>query len=133
MLDRADPAGVDVDSAVPVRQHGIRPPAVPERPRHGDELLGAPIPVGVGEEAAAPEVLAGEGVRRCHHVPRRAPVRQVVQCRELPCHLKGFVERGVDGSGQADSFGDAGERCQNGEGVRPADHVQVVDAAAVLT
>ena len=56
----------------------------------------------------------------------------MVQRGELPCHLEGFVEGGVDGPGQAEPVGDRGERRQDGEGVGPADDVEVVDAAAVL-
>ena len=81
--------------------HGVGCPAVPEFARHGEELLGPLVAVGVVEEAAAAEVLAGERVRRGDDVPARAAVGQMVEGGELPCHLEGFVESGVDGSGQA--------------------------------
>ena len=56
----------------------------------------------------------------------------MIQRRELPCHLVGFVEGGVDGAGQAEPLGDCGERGQHRERVGPADNVEVVDLAAVL-
>ena len=63
MADRSDPAGIDVDSGIDVGKHCVGCPAVPEFARHGEELLGPLITIGVAEEAAAPEVLAGECVR----------------------------------------------------------------------
>ena len=98
----------------------------------GDELPRPPVPVGVIQEPATPEVLAGESIRRRHHVPAGATIGQVVECRELPCHFERFVEGGVDGADQAEAVGDGGQRCQHGEGVRPADDVEVVNAAAML-
>ena len=117
---------------LPVGDHRVGRPAVPELAGHGDELLGALIAVGVVEVAAATEVLAGERVRRRHHVPAGAAVGQVVQRGELPCHLEGFVEGGVDGAGQAEAVGDRRERGEHGEGVGSADDVEVVDAAAMF-
>ena len=132
MFDGPDAAGIDVDSGVDVGQHGIGCPAVPELARHGEELLGPRVAVGVVEKAAAPEVLAGEGVRRRDDVPAGTTVGEMVECRELPCHLEGFVEGGVDGPGQPDPVGDARQRGQHGEGVRAAHHVEVVDPATML-
>ena len=125
-------ARIDVDSAVTVGDHSVGRPAAPELARDDDELLGALVAVGVVEEAAATEVLAGERVRRGDHVPACAAVGQVVEGGELPCHFKWFVERGIDGACQPQSVGDAGERGEDGEGVGAADHVKVVDAATVL-
>ena len=51
---------------------------------------------------------------------------------ELAGHLVGLVEGGVDGAGQAEVVGDGGERGEDGEGVGPADDVQVVDLAALF-
>ena len=132
VLDHTNSAGVDVDSALPVGDHGVGRPAVPELARHGDELLGPLIAVGVVEKPAAAEVLAGERVRRGDHVPAGAAVGQMVEGGELPCHFEGFVERGVDGARQAEAVGDGGQRGQHGERVGSADDVEVVDAAAVL-
>jgi hypothetical protein len=132
-LHRDDSLRVHIDSRVGVGPHRIVGPAVPEAAGHGDELLCAPVPVGVVEESGTPEVLTGERVGRGHHVPAGAAVGQVVQGGELPCDFEWFVECGVDGACQADPVGDGGQRCQHGEGVGPADDVEVVDAAAMLT
>jgi hypothetical protein len=56
----------------------------------------------------------------------------VVEGGELAGHLVRLVERGVDGAGQAQPVGDRGQRGQHGEGVGPADDVQIVDLAALL-
>src|SRR3954453_1654142 len=133
MLDRTHPAGVDVNTAVPVGEHGVGRPAVPELTGHSDELLGPLVAVGVVEKATALEVLAGERVRRRDDVPAGPTVGQMVERGELPCHLEGFVECGVDGACQAEVVGDGGERRQHSEGVGPADDVEIGDAAAVLT
>ncbi|EUA26833.1 xenobiotic compound monooxygenase, DszA family, A subunit domain protein [Mycobacterium intracellulare] len=132
MVDDVDARRVGVGAGVGVGDHGVGCPAVPELARDADELLGPVVSVGVGEESAAAEVLPGERVGGGDHVPRRTPVGQVVQRRELPCHLEGFVEGGVDGAGQAESVGHRGERGQHGERVGTADDVEIVDFAAVL-
>ena len=85
------------------------------------------------QEAAAPEVGAGEGIRRGDDVPAGAATGQLVKGGELPCHLEGFVEGGVDRPGQPDPVGDARQGRQHGEGVRPAHDVEIVDPAPVLT
>ena len=108
-------------------------PAVPELACHGDELLGPVVPVGVVQEAAAPEVLACEGVGRGDHVPAGPSVREMVQRSELPCHIEGFVEGGVDGAHQPKPFGDGAEGGQHCERIGPAHHVEVMDSATVLT
>ena len=133
MLDRTHPARVDINTAVPVGEHGVGRPAVPELTGHSDELLGPLVAVGVVEKPTPAEVRAGERVRRRDDVPAGPTVGQMVERGELPCHLEWFVERGVDGACQAEIVGDRGERRQHGEGVGPADDVEVVDAAAVLT
>src|SRR2546427_12778137 len=53
MFDHTNSAGVDVDAAVPVGEHGVGSPAIPELAGHGDELLGSLVAVGVVEESAA--------------------------------------------------------------------------------
>ena len=44
-----------------------------------------------------------------------------------------FVEGGIDGAGEPDVIGDSGKRRKDGKRVRPAHHVQVMNAAEVLT
>ncbi len=56
----------------------------------------------------------------------------MVEAGELAGHLVGLVEGGVDGAGQPEPVGDGGERGQDGEGVRAAHDVQVVDLAALF-
>ena len=129
---RVDPVRVHVDPRGGIGPHGIVCPTVPECAGHSDELLRAPVPVSVIQEPATPEVLAGESIGRRHHVPARPTIGQVVECRELPCHFERFVEGGVDGAHQAEAVGDGGQRRQHSEGVRPADDIEVVNAAAML-
>src|SRR6202167_6780817 len=105
MVDSSAPAGIDIGSGLDVGQHGVGCPAVPEFACHAEELLGSLVTGGVVEEAAAPEVLAGEGVRRGDDVTARTAVGQMVEGGELPCDLEGLVERGVDGSGQTETVG----------------------------
>ena len=57
----------------------------------------------------------------------------MVEGGELPGDFVGFVESGVDGPGKAQPIGNGSQRGQDGEGVRAADHVQVVDVPALLT
>src|ERR1700758_2359379 len=79
MVDARDAAGIDVGSVWPfidVGQHGVGCPAVPEFACDGEELLGATVTIGVLQEAATPEVLAGEGVRRGDYIPSRTAVGQ---------------------------------------------------------
>lgn len=113
------------DDLVPV-------PGVEEFVRRGQELLGPGVALLLREEAAAAEVLAGEGVPGGDHVPGGAAVGEVVEAGELAGHLVGLVEGGVDGAGQTEVFGDGGERGEDGEGVGAADDVQVVDLAALF-
>ena len=56
----------------------------------------------------------------------------MVQGGELPGHLVRFVERGIDGASQPQAIGHGGQRGQDREGVRAADHIQVVDLAPLL-
>ena len=133
MFDNPNPGGVDVDAGVAIGQHSVGCPAVPELASHGDELLGPLVAVGVIQESAAAEVLTGERVRRGDDVPAGAAVGQVVECRELPCHLERFVESGVDGACQAEVIGGRGQCRQDRERIGPSHDVEVVDPAAVLT
>jgi len=133
MFDHTNAGGVDVDAAVPIGEHGVGCPTVPELASHGDELLGPLVAVGVIQESAAAEVLPGERVRRGDNVPSRAAVRQVVERGELPCHFERFVEGGVDRACQAEAIGDRGQCRQDRERVGPAHDVEVVNATAVLT
>src|ERR1700761_9266291 len=57
----------------------------------------------------------------------------MVQGGELPCYLERFVERGVDRPRQTETVGDGRQRRQDRESVRPADDIEVMDAAAMLT
>lgn len=132
-FDAADALRIGIDVGVDVGDHGLRCPAVPEPPRHGDEFLRPVVAVGMGEKSAAAEVFPGERIRGGDHVPGRPPIGQVIQRRELPCHPVRFVERGVDGASKAEVVGDRCERGQHREGVGPADDVEVVNLAAMLT
>ena len=60
------------------------------------------------------------------------PCGQVVEGGELPGHVIRLVERRVDRSGQSDPAGDRGQRGEDAEGVRAADHVEVVDLTVLL-
>lgn len=107
-------------------------PAVPQGAGHGEELLGAPVAVGVVEVAAPPEVRAGQGVVRGHHVPAPTALGQQVQSGEAAREIGGLVEGGVGGADQADPAGDGGQRGKLGDGVRPPGHVEIVDPAVDL-
>ena len=132
VFDDTNAAGVDVDSVLAIGDDGVGCPAVPELAGDGDELLGPLVAIGVVEEPAAAEVLAGERVRRGDHVPAGTAIGQVVEGGELSCHFEWFVEGRVDGPGQAETVGDRGKCGEHGERVGPADHVEVVDASAVF-
>ena len=82
--------------------------------------------------AAAAEVLPGERVRRGDHVPRGAAAGQMVERGELPGDLVRLVVRRLDRACQPQVPGHRGDRGEHGHRVRPADHVQVVDLAALL-
>lgn len=107
-------------------------PGVPQFAGRGDELGGARVPVRPVEVAAAAEVLAGEGVGGGDDVPGGAAPAEVVQRGEPASGLVGLVERRVDGRGEAEALGDGREGVQDGEGLRPPDDVEVVDAPLVL-
>ena len=107
-------------------------PRAEQLPGGAQERPGPLVTLILGQVTAAAEVLAGERVPGRHHVPRGPAAGQVVEAGELPGHLVRLVERGVDRPGQAEPVGDRGQRGQHGERVRPADHVQVVDLAALL-
>ena len=100
--------------------------------RRLEEALGALVALVLGQEPAAAEVLPGERIPRRHDVPRGTAVGEVVQRGELSGHLVGLVERRVDGAGQPEPVGHGGQRGEHRERVRPADHVEVVDLAALL-
>ncbi len=57
----------------------------------------------------------------------------MVEAGELPGDLVGLIERGVDRAGEPEPVGDGGQRGEHRERVRAADHVQVVEAASLLT
>ena len=107
-------------------------PRVPQLPGGADELAGPHVAVGVVEEAAAPEVLAGERVRRRDDVPRRPPARQVVERGQLAGQLVGLVVRGVERAGQPEVGRHPGQRGEDRQRVGPADDVEVVDLAPLL-
>jgi len=56
MFDHTNTGGVDVDAVVPIGEHGVGCPAVPELASHGDEFLGPFVAVGVIQESTAAEV-----------------------------------------------------------------------------
>ena len=107
-------------------------PRVPQVASDADELAGALVAVGVVEEAAAAEVLAGERVRRRDDVPAGAPGGQVVERGQLAGQLVGLVVRGVERGDQAEVIGDGGDRRQHRERVGTADDVEVVDPPPLL-
>ena len=81
------------------------------RPRwragHVEELLGAPVAVGVVEVAAAAEVLPGPRVVGGHHVPAGAALGEQVETGQAAGQVGGLVERGVGGGDQPDPLGAA--------------------------
>jgi hypothetical protein len=103
---------------------------LPGRLQEGPRPL---VPGFLRQEAAAPEVLAGERVPGGDDVPGGPAAGQVIEAGELARHLIRLVERGVDRAGQAEPVGDRSQRGEHGEGVRAAHHVQVVDLAVLLT
>ena len=119
-------------TAVLVGHDLVAAPGVEQGVRRLEEALGALVALVLGQEAAAAEVLAGERIPRRDDVPRGTAIGEVVERRELPGHLVGLVERRVDGAGQPEPVGDGRKRGQHREGVRSADHVEVVDLAALL-
>ncbi|OEI69797.1 hypothetical protein Cus16_0409 [Curtobacterium sp. ER1/6] len=131
---------VDVPDAGPVGEpadrrigdDGTRIPRVPELARQLDELGRPGVPVGVVEEATAPEVRAVERVRARHDVPAGPPVAEVVERRELLRELERLVERRLQRADETDVVGDPGQGGQDRERVRTTDHVEVVDAALLL-
>ncbi len=110
----------------------VRRPGLPQLTRGLHELGGAHVPVTAVQVAAAAEVLAGERVGRRHHVPPGPAAGQVVKRGELAGDLVRLVVRRLDGPGQAQVVGHRGDRREHGDRVRAADHVQVVDLAALL-
>src|SRR5690349_548043 len=74
-------AGVGEPAGVAVR--GQLGPGVPEPAGGVDELAGALVPLVVGEEAAAPEVLAEERAGGGDHVPGGPAAGEVVERGEL--------------------------------------------------
>ena len=119
-------------AAVLVGHDLVSAPGVEQRVRRLEEALGALVALVLGEEAPAAKVLSGERIPRRHDVPRGTAVGQVVQRRELPGDLVRFVEGRVDGAGQAEAIRHRGQRGEHREGVRAADHVEVVDLTALL-
>ncbi len=107
-------------------------PRIPERPCRCDELAGTRVALAVVEEAAAPEVLAGECVGRRDHVPHRPPVRQVIQGGQLTGEFVRLAEGGVERSGQTDVGGHGRERSEHGQRVGTADGVEIVDQTVLL-
>ncbi len=107
-------------------------PGVEQRVGGGQEALGPLVALVLGQEAAAAEVLAREGIPGGDDVPGGPAVGQVVQRGELPCHFIGFVERRVDRARQPEPICHRGQRGQHREGVRAPDDVEVVDLAALF-
>ncbi len=118
--------------AVLVGDDLVARPGIEQGVRSGQEALGPLVPLVFGQEPAAPEVLPGERVPRRHDVPGRASLGQVIERRELPCHLIGFIERRVDCPGQAESFGHGGQRREHRERVGPADDIEIIDLSVLL-
>jgi hypothetical protein len=56
----------------------------------------------------------------------------MIKAGELPGHLVGLVEGGVDRPGQAEPAGDRRERGEDGEGVGTPHDVEVVDLTVLL-
>lgn len=119
--------------AVLVGDDVVDVPRIPQGPNRIQCLLGPHIPVGRIEEAAAPEVLSGEGVEGGDHVPGGASAGEVIEGGELAGQFVGLVERGVDGAREAEVLGDRGDSGQHAESVGTADDVLVEDLARALT
>ena len=119
-------------AAVLVGHDLVSAPGVEQRVCRLQEALGALVALVLGEEAPAAKVLSGERIPRRHDVPGGTAVGQVVQGRELPGDLVRFVEGRVDGAGQAEAIRHRGQGGEDREGVRAADHVEVVDLTALL-
>ena len=102
MAERRDRVVGEEAPARAIGHHGVGRPAVPQLLREAHELRGARVAVGVVEEAAAAEVRAVERVRARDDVPAGAPVREVVEGRELSGELVRLVERGAERADEAD-------------------------------
>jgi len=86
----------------------------------------------LGQKIPAAEILPGKGVPRRHHIPSRPPPGEMIQAGKLPRYFVRLVEGGVDGAGEAQAIGNSGQRSQDDEGVRAANHVQVIDLPTLL-
>ena len=122
----------DEDAGGRVRGDLVSAPRVEQLPGREHELLRPVVAILLRQKAPAAEVLPGERIPGCDHVPGRPPAREVVEGGELPGDLVGLVEGRVDGAGQAQPVGDGGEGGQDREGIRAADHIQVIDLPALL-
>ncbi len=132
VLERAGPGHAEELAALLVGDDFVAVPGVPQLGGGLQEGAGPVVAVALGEEAAAPEVLPGEGVPAGDDVPGGPAAGQVVERRELAGHLVGLVEGRVDRPGQPEVLGHRRQGGEDGERVRAADHVQVVDLAVLL-
>ena len=132
VLERTRRRVGEVGTGLLVGEDLVPTPGVEQCVRCLQEALGTLVALVLGDIPAPSKILPREGTPRRHHVPRGAAFGEVVQRRELPDHLIGLVERRVDRARQTEVFRDRSQRGQHGEGVRTADHVEVVDLAALF-
>src|SRR5262249_56939967 len=87
VVDRSDAVRPRITTALPVVDHRVIGPAVPQRLDHGHELLPAGIAVCVAHLARTAEVACCRGEPRCDDVPAHATVADMVQRSELACEI----------------------------------------------
>jgi hypothetical protein len=119
VVDRSDAVRPRITTAVPVVDHRIVGPAVPQRLDHAHELLAARIAVCVAYLARTAEVARCRGKPRRHDVPAHATVADVVQRSELACEIERLGIGGRRRGNHSDPAGRHRHRREHGDGLKP--------------
>ena len=116
VLDATHPGRVGEDRILPIHDHGIGVPAVPEFPAHLHVLVRLVV-AQFGGLAFGPVIGLLVPVDRGDDVPRGASAGQVVDGRPEARGVERMLVAGRKGGGDADAAGDRGDPGQQGDRV----------------
>ena len=119
MVHHPDPVGVGIGPALPVIQHRVVGPTVPQSGNHAHVLLGAFVPFGMRQRPLAAIVLRCRRQPSGDDVPSDPPVRHVIDRGELPSEVERFGVSGGTCGDQANSACGTRQRGERGYRFQP--------------
>ena len=100
MVQPSDLAGIGENTTLTILDDGVITPGIPMRQHHFQEFISAVVAQIMFQMIIRAHIMRFTIIQRCHHIPGRAPAQHVIQCRENPRHMEGFVIGGGIGAAE---------------------------------